>query len=125
VPWTEFQKRHLRIVAAIAQTDARAAVASGAQAHNATNDTVATTAAVILFWPAAFLIKGSGANAQEVAQLKGDMDAIEQANIESKMFVAANKNLHRRGRSERDRQRPVIAHHIGAPRGANRSRIPS
>jgi hypothetical protein len=51
-----------------AQVSARAAVASGAQDQNATNDTIATTAAVILFWPAAFLIKGNGANAQEVAQ---------------------------------------------------------
>jgi hypothetical protein len=61
---------------------ARAAVASGAQDQNATNDTIVTTAAVILFWPAAFMIKGNGANAQEVAQLKGDKDAIEQANVQ-------------------------------------------
>jgi hypothetical protein len=51
-----------------ARVSARAAVASGVQDQNATNDTVATTAAVILFWPAAFMIKGNGANAQEVAQ---------------------------------------------------------
>jgi hypothetical protein len=38
-----------------ARVSARAAVASGVQDQNATNDTVATTAAVILFWPAAFL----------------------------------------------------------------------
>jgi hypothetical protein len=65
-----------------ARVSARAAIASGAQDQNATNDTIATTAAVILFWPAAFIIKGNGANAQEVAQLKGDLDAIEQANIQ-------------------------------------------
>jgi hypothetical protein len=40
--------------------------------------------AVVIFWPAAFLIHGNAANAQEVAQLKGDMDAIEQANIQKK-----------------------------------------
>jgi hypothetical protein len=74
-----------------ARVSARAAVASGVQDQNATNDTVATTAAVILFWPAAFLIKGNGANAQEVAQLKGDMDAIEQANIEKKCGLQFNK----------------------------------
>jgi hypothetical protein len=46
---------------------------------------------VILFWPAAFLIKGNGANAQEVAQLKGDMDAIEQANIQKRCGIQFNK----------------------------------
>jgi hypothetical protein len=70
-----------------ARVSARAAVASGAQDQNATNDTVATTAAVILFWPAAFMIKGNGAIAQEVAQLKGDMDAIEQANVQRKCNI--------------------------------------
>jgi hypothetical protein len=74
-----------------ARVSARAAIASGAQDQNATNDTVATTAAVILFWPAAFMIKGNGANAQEVAQLKGDMDAIEQANIQKKCGIQFNK----------------------------------
>jgi hypothetical protein len=64
-----------------ARVSARAAIASGAQDQNATNDTIVTTAAVVIFWPAAFFIKGNGANAQEVATLKGDMDAIEQANI--------------------------------------------
>jgi hypothetical protein len=77
-----------------ARVSARAAVASGAQDQNATNDTIATTAAVILFWPAAFLIKGNGANAQEVAQLKGDMDAIEQANIQKKCGIQFNKGPH-------------------------------
>jgi hypothetical protein len=70
-----------------ARISARAAIASGAQDQNATNDTIATTAAVILFWPAAFMIKGNGANAQEIAQLKGDMDAIEQANIQKKCNI--------------------------------------
>ena len=74
-----------------ARVSARAAIAAGTQDQNATNDTVATTAAVILFWPAAFLIKGNGANAQEVATLKGDMDAIEQANIEKKCGMQFNR----------------------------------
>jgi hypothetical protein len=45
---------------------------------------VATGVGVVLFWPALFLIKGDAASAQQVAQLKGDMDAIEQANIQKK-----------------------------------------
>jgi hypothetical protein len=64
-----------------ARVSSRAAIASGAQNQKATGDAVATGVAIVLFWPAAFLIKGDGASAQEVAQLKGDMDAIEQANI--------------------------------------------
>jgi hypothetical protein len=51
------------------------------QDQNATNDAVATGVALVVFWPASFLVHGNGANAQEVAQLKGDMDALEQANI--------------------------------------------
>jgi hypothetical protein len=42
-----------------AQVSARAAVASGAQDQKATNDTIATTAAVILFWPAAFRLRAT------------------------------------------------------------------
>jgi hypothetical protein len=42
---------------------------------------VATTAAVIIFWPAAFFIGGDKQNAAELARLKGEMEAIEQASI--------------------------------------------
>jgi len=63
---------------------ARAAIANGAQDQKATGDAVATGVGVVLFWPALFFIKGDAASAQEVAQLKGDMDAIEQANIQKK-----------------------------------------
>ncbi len=67
-----------------ARVSARAAVASGAQDQKATTDAVATGVGVVLFWPALFFIKGDAGSAQEVAQLKGDMDAIEQANIQKK-----------------------------------------
>ena len=67
-----------------ARVSQRAALASGAQNSKATGDAVATGVAVVLFWPAAFFIKGDGANAQEIAQLKGDMEAIEEANIRKK-----------------------------------------
>jgi hypothetical protein len=70
-----------------ARVSARAAIAAGAQDRNATNDAVATGVAIVIFWPAAFMLKGNGANAQEVAQLKGDMDAIEQANIQKKCGI--------------------------------------
>jgi hypothetical protein len=64
-----------------ARVSSRAALASGMQDQNATGDAIATGVALVVFWPAAFLVHGNGANAQEVSQLKGDMDAIEQANI--------------------------------------------
>ena len=67
-----------------ARVSARAAIASGAQDQKASNDAVATGVGVVLFWPALFFIKGDAASAQEVAQLKGDMEAIEQANIQKK-----------------------------------------
>jgi hypothetical protein len=60
---------------------AAASAASGAQDSQATKDAVATTAAVIIFWPAAFLVQGDKNNAAQLAQLKGQMDAIQQASI--------------------------------------------
>jgi hypothetical protein len=59
----------------------RAAQAAGAQDSQATKDAVATTAAIIIFWPAAFFVQGDKQNAAELARLKGEMDAIEQVSI--------------------------------------------
>jgi hypothetical protein len=59
----------------------RAAAAAGAQDSQATKDAVATTVGVIVFWPALFLIGGDKQNASELARLKGEMEAIEQASI--------------------------------------------
>lgn len=59
---------------------ARAIAASGQQERNRSQDVGMTTVAVVLFWPAAFFMKGDGAAAAEVARLKGEMQAIEQVN---------------------------------------------
>src|SRR5689334_18313375 len=56
----------------------RAAEAAGAQDSQVTHDAVAVTAAVIVFWPAAFIVGGDRNNAAELARLKGEMEAIEQ-----------------------------------------------
>ena len=64
------------------RVSSRAIQASGAQDSQATKDAVATTAAVIIFWPAAFFVRGDNANAAELARLKGEMEAIEQASIQ-------------------------------------------
>jgi thiamine biosynthesis protein ThiC len=60
---------------------ARAAALSGAQDSQRTKDAVATTATVIIFWPAAFLVGGDKQTAAELAQMKGQMVAVEQASI--------------------------------------------
>src|SRR5215813_10807080 len=63
------------------RVSARASVAAGAQDSQATKDTVATTAAIIIFWPAAFFVQGDKQTAAELARLKGELEAIEQASI--------------------------------------------
>lgn len=65
----------------------RAAQVSGAQDEKRTSDAVATTAAVIIFWPAAFLVRGDGQTAAELANLKGQMQAVEQASIQKKCAI--------------------------------------
>jgi hypothetical protein len=66
---------------------ARAAQVSGAQDSKRTNDQVATGVAIVVFWPAAFLVGGDGPMAAELAQLKGQMVAIEQASIQKKCGI--------------------------------------
>lgn len=64
-----------------ARVSQAAAVSNGAQANQASKDAVMTTVGVVLFWPSLFFIGGDKGNAAEVARLKGEMQAIEQANI--------------------------------------------
>lgn len=59
----------------------RAIAASGAQDKRAGQDQAAMAVGLVLFWPAMFLAKGDGAQAGEVARLKGEMRAIEQASL--------------------------------------------
>jgi hypothetical protein len=69
------------------RVSAHAAASAGAQDSQATKDAVATTAAVIIFWPAAFLVAGDKQNAAELARLKGEMDAIEQTSIRKRCGI--------------------------------------
>ena len=82
----------------------RAAVASGAQDSQRPKDAVATTAAVVIFWPAAFLVGGDKQTAAELANLKGQMVAIEQASIQKKCGIQF--------------QRPTPAPQVAANAGA-------
>lgn len=70
---------------------ARAAQISGAQDAKRSNDAVATGVAVVVFWPAAFLVGGDGPTAAELGQLKGQMVAIEQASIVKKCGIQFQK----------------------------------
>ncbi|MFC0282400.1 hypothetical protein ACFFJB_14915 [Camelimonas abortus] len=69
----------------------RAAQAIGVQDQKSTNDAVATGVGIVLFWPALFFIKGDGATSAEVARLKGEMEAIEQASRMKKCGIEFRK----------------------------------
>ena len=66
---------------------ARAATLSGAQDSQRTKDGVATAAAIVIFWPAAFLVGGDKQTAAELSQMKGQMVAVEQASIAKKCGI--------------------------------------
>jgi hypothetical protein len=65
----------------------RAATLSGAQDKQRTNDGLATAAAVVIFWPAAFFVGGDKQTAAELSNMKGQMVAIEQASIAKKCGI--------------------------------------
>lgn len=70
-----------------ARVSSRAIALSGAQDSKATGDAVATGVAIVIFWPAAFFIKGDGATGAELARLKGEMEAIEQVSLQKKCGI--------------------------------------
>jgi hypothetical protein len=45
-----------------------------------------------VFWPAAFLVGGDKQTAAELAQMKGQMNAVEQASILKKCNIEFQKN---------------------------------
>lgn len=83
-----YQSYSCQQLAAEAQrVSAAAAVASGTQDSQVTKDAVATTVAVVVFWPALFLIGGDKQTAAQLAQLKGEMDAIQQVSIQKQCGI--------------------------------------
>ena len=64
------------------RVSAKTAELAGVQDQKVSSDAVTTGVAVVLFWPAAFLVKGDGQTAAELGQLKGQFDALEQASIQ-------------------------------------------
>lgn len=73
------------------RVSARAVVLTGAQNKQATSDAVATTVAVVIFWPAAFMVGGDNAQTAELARLKGEMETIEQVSIQKKCGIVFEK----------------------------------
>jgi hypothetical protein len=71
-----------QLAAEASRVSQRAAELSGVQDSKRTKDKVATTAAVIIFWPAAFLVSGDDAQTAELARLKGEFTAIQQISIQ-------------------------------------------
>lgn len=69
----------------------RAAQIAGVQDQKSTNDAVVTGVAIVVFWPAAFFVKGDGATAAELGNLRGHMNAIEQASIQKKCNIQFNR----------------------------------
>lgn len=61
--------------------------ASGVQQKKRTQDKWLTAATVVVFWPAAFFTNGDGASAAQLARLKGEMQALEQAAILKKCKI--------------------------------------
>jgi hypothetical protein len=62
----------------------RVAHLSGVQDQKATNDAIVTGVAIVVFWPAAFLVGGNDQNSAELARLKGEFETIEQVAIQKK-----------------------------------------
>lgn len=73
-----------QIAAEAERISQRVAEASGVQDSKRTGDAVTTGVAIVLFWPAAFFIKGDGQTAAELGRLKGEFEALEKASIEKK-----------------------------------------
>ena len=78
-----YEQFHCRQLAEEAgRVSQRAAELSGVQDRKRTGDIVATTAAIIVFWPAAFLVGGDDAQTAELARLKGEFEAIQRVSVQ-------------------------------------------
>jgi uncharacterized lipoprotein YajG len=64
------------------RVSAAAASAMGVQQQRASGDAVAMGVSLVLFWTAIFFVGGDKGNAAQVAQLKGQMEAIQQVNAQ-------------------------------------------
>ena len=70
-----------QLAAEASRVSQAASAATGQQQSQANRDAVAVGVSLIVFWPAIFFVGGDKATAAEVARLKGEMNAIEQASV--------------------------------------------
>lgn len=69
----------------------RAQDVSGQQNKAAQNDAVATGVALVVFWPAAFFIKGNKSQAAELSRLKGELNALEITSVKKNCGILFQK----------------------------------
>lgn len=67
----------LQLAQEAARVSARANELAGVQDQRATGDAIATGVAIVIFWPAAFLVRGDGVNAAELSRLRGELEAVD------------------------------------------------
>ncbi len=77
---------------------------SGQQQKEADGDAAALGVGLVLFWPALFFMIGKDQEA-ELARLKGEYEALEQAAIEKECNVAAEIEEARRLNEERQEKK--------------------
>ncbi len=62
------------------------------QDDTASDDSVAMGVGLVLFWPALFFIDNDDVR-EEVARIKGELEAVEQASIQKKCLTLSNEIL--------------------------------
>jgi hypothetical protein len=65
----------------------RANELAGVQDSKRTKDQVATAVAVVVFWPAAFLVGGDDRNTAELARMRGELQALEKVAIRKRCNI--------------------------------------
>ena len=91
---SHLQYMHLdcrQIAGEVERVTRRVAEVSGTQDSKATQDAWMTGAAIVVFWPAAFFVKGDGATAAELGRLKGEFEALERASLEKRCNLQFRK----------------------------------
>ncbi len=81
----QYQGTNCEQLAAEAQRiSARVAQLSGVQDQKASSDALATGVAIVVFWPAAFLVGGNDQTTAELSRLKGELEAVDRAGTEKR-----------------------------------------
>ena len=93
----ELLEERMRISAKVAEV-------SQSQDDKAQNDAVATGVGVVLFWPALFFLASGSDREPELASLKGNHDAIQQAVIQKKCLSLAELEAERKAAEEAKRK---------------------